>query len=94
MEQDDPRAQAIFETIGIYLAYTIVLYSKFYDVEHIMVLGRVMSGKGGDTVLKNCQLVLADEFPALYEKIDVQLPDENTRRVGQSVAAASLPDIG
>ena len=93
MEQDDPRAQAIFETIGIYLAYTVVLYSKFYDIHRMMVLGRVMSGKGGDTILANCQLVLKDEFPALYEKITVMLPDENTRRVGQSVAAASLPEI-
>jgi predicted NBD/HSP70 family sugar kinase len=94
MENDDPRAQAIFETIGIYLAYTVVLYTKFYDVEHIMVLGRVMSGKGGETILNNCKLVLQDEFPALYEKLEVMLPDEKTRRVGQSVAAASLPDIG
>ena len=93
MEQDDPRAQAIFETIGIYLAYTVVLYSKFYDIHRLMVLGRVMSGKGGDTILANCQLVLKDEFPALHEKITVMLPDEKTRRVGQSVAAASLPDI-
>ena len=93
MEQDDPRAQAIFETIGIYLSYTVVLYSKFYDIHRLMVLGRVMSGKGGDTILANCQLVLKDEFPALYEKITVMLPDEKTRRVGQSVAAASLPDI-
>ena len=94
MEQDDPRAQAVFETIGIYLAYTVVLYSKFYDIHHMMVLGRVMSGKGGETILNNCQLVLMDEFPALYEKVQVMLPDEKTRRVGQSVAAASLPDIG
>jgi predicted NBD/HSP70 family sugar kinase len=94
MEQDDPRAQAVFETIGIYLAYTVVLYSKFYDIHHLMVLGRVMSGKGGETILANCQKVLADEFPALYEKVRVMLPDEKTRRVGQSVAAASLPDIG
>ena len=93
MEQDDPRAQAVFETIGIYLAYTVVLYSKFYDIHHMMVLGRVMSGKGGEAILNNCQLVLKDEFPALYEKIQVMLPDEKTRRVGQSVAAASLPDI-
>ena len=93
MEQDDPRAQAIFETIGIYLAYTVVLYSKFYDIHRMMVLGRVMSGKGGETILNNCQLVLKDEFPGLYEKITVMLPDEKTRRVGQSVAAASLPDI-
>ncbi|MBQ7857372.1 MAG: ROK family protein [Oscillospiraceae bacterium] len=93
MEQDDPRAQAVFETIGIYLAYTVVLYAKFYDIHHMMVLGRVMSGKGGETILANCQMVLKDEFPTLYEKVQVMLPDEKTRRVGQSVAAASLPDI-
>ncbi len=92
MEQDDPRAQAIFETIGIYLGYSVVLYSKFYDMEHLMVLGRVMSGKGGEMILKTCQMVLQDEYPALFEKIHVQLPDEKTRRVGQSVAAASLPE--
>ena len=71
----------------------MVQYSHFYDIEHLMLLGRVMSGKGGDTILAVCQQVLADEFPALYSKIQVMLPDEKTRRVGQSAAAASLPDI-
>ena len=56
-----------------------------------LLLGRVMSGKGGDTILATCQAVLKDEFPALYEKVEVMLPDEKTRRVGQSAAAASLP---
>ena len=93
MEQDDPRAQAVFETIGIYLAYTVVLYNQFYDLEYLMLLGRVMSGKGGDTILATCQAVLSDEFPALAAKVQVMLPDEKTRRVGQSAAAASLPDI-
>ncbi len=91
MEADDPRAQAIFQTIGAYLAYTVVLYSQFYDIEHLMMLGRVMSGKGGDTILAVCNEILADEFPELYQKCRVMLPDEKTRRVGQSVAAASLP---
>ena len=93
MEADDARAQAIFKDIGTYLAYTVVLYNKFYDIRHLMLLGRVMSGKGGDTILATCQAVLKDEFPALYEKVEVMLPDENTRRVGQSAAAASLPAI-
>ena len=93
MEADDARAQADFKDIGTYLAYTVVLYNKFYDIRHLMLLGRVMSGKGGDTILATCQQVLKDEFPALYEKVEVMLPDENTRRVGQSAAAASLPDI-
>jgi predicted NBD/HSP70 family sugar kinase len=93
MEADDARAQAVFKDIGTYLAHTVVLYNKFYDIRHLMLLGRVMSGKGGDTILATCQQVLKDEFPALYEKVEVMLPDENTRRVGQSAAAASLPDI-
>ena len=93
MEKDDPGAQAIFETIGAYLAYTVVLYSQFYDIEHMMMLGRVMSGKGGDTILRVCNEILADEYPTLAKKCEVSLPDEKTRRVGQSVAAASLPRI-
>ena len=93
MEQDDPRAQAIFETIGAYLAYTTVQYAHFYELKHLMMLGRVMSGKGGDTILRVCQQILADEFPLLANSLQVMLPDENTRRVGQSVAAASLPEL-
>jgi len=93
MEQDDPRAQAVFETIGAYLAYTAVLYAQFYNIEHMMMLGRVMSGKGGDTVLRVCNEILAREFPELAAKCTVSLPDEKTRRVGQSVAAATLPRL-
>ena len=93
MEADDERAIAVFETIGAYLAYTTVLYSQFYDIEYMMLLGRVMSGKGGDTILRVCNEILADEYPALAKKCMVTLPDEKMRRVGQSVAAASLPKV-
>ena len=93
MEADDPRAQAIFETIGAYFGYTVVLYSQFYDLDYIMLMGRVMSGKGGDTILRVTNEILADEYPELAKKILVTLPDEKMRRVGQSVAAASLPQI-
>ena len=93
MEADDERAVAVFETIGAYLAYTTVLYSQFYNIEYMMLLGRVMSGKGGDTILRVCNEILADEYPELYKKCMVTLPDEKMRRVGQSVAAASLPRV-
>ena len=71
----------------------MVQYSKFYDIRNLMILGRVMSGKGGEMILSTCQAVLKNAFPPLYEQVAVMLPDEKTRRVGQSVAAASLPDI-
>ncbi len=94
METDDPRAQAVFHDIGIYLAYAVVQYCHFYDLRNLMLLGRVMSGKGGDTILATCKAVLAEEFPAIAKQVDIMLPDEKTRRVGQSAAAASLPQIG
>ena len=93
MEADDQRAIAVFETIGAYLAYTTVLYSQFYDIDYMMLMGRVMSGKGGDTILRVCNEILRDEYPELAAKCNVTLPDEKMRRVGQSVAAASLPEI-
>ena len=83
----------IFETIGIYLGYSIAYYAKFYDIKHVLVLGRVTSSQGGDLIIKMTKEVLKQEFKTLSEKINIQLPDEKSRRVGQSIAAASLPKI-
>lgn len=92
-EQGDERAAAIFESIGCYLGYAIAHYADFYEIKHILVLGRVTSGKGGDLIVKEAEEVLKQEFPELYESIQIHLPDESNRRVGQSIAAASLPEI-
>lgn len=93
MAQGDARAEKIFRSIGCYLAHTINLYSQFYDIKFLLVLGRVMSGKGGDIAVRECNRILQEEYPNLAQKISVMLPDEKTRRVGQSIAAASLPEI-
>ena len=90
MEKDDPLAMQIFEDIGIYLAHTIPFYSKFYEIKHVLLLGRVMGGKGGNLVLDTCKKVLCEEYPE-FASINITLPDESNRRVGQSIAAASLP---
>lgn len=90
MEKDDALAEKIYSDIGIYLAYTIPFYAKFYSIKHVLLLGRVMSGKGGNTIIKTCKKVLAEEYPQ-FADIDISLPDESNRRVGQSIAAASLP---
>nr|MBO4517758.1 ROK family protein [Clostridia bacterium] len=92
MENDDDMAKTIYQDIGVYLAYTIPYYSLFYDIKHLLLLGRVMSGKGGTLIVETCKNTLAKEFPE-YKDIDISLPDENSRRVGQSIAAASLCPI-
>ena len=90
MLNDDPRAIEVFETIGVYLGYTIAYYSLFYDIKHLMLLGRVSSGKGGDLIVSKAKEVLNAEFKHL-SNINLFMPDEMARRVGQSIAAASLP---
>jgi predicted NBD/HSP70 family sugar kinase len=91
MAQGAPAARAIFETIGVYLGYVIPWYAEFYDMEHAMILGRVTSGPGGELILAKAKAVLADEFPEIARKVALFLPDEKSRRVGQAVAAASVP---
>ena len=91
MEKGNPEAAKIYETIGVYLGYTLAFYAMFYDINHVLLMGRVTSGKGGDIVLAKAQEVLRAEYPQL--KMQVNLPDEKSRRVGQSVAAASLPSL-
>jgi len=92
-EQGLPYALEIFKSIGVYLAHTLFLYARFYDIRNLIVLGRVASGVGGERIVSECQRVLKEEYPALAQKLRVMLPDENFRRVGQSMAAASLPEV-
>ena len=92
MEENDPGAAKIYESIGVYLAHTLALYHSLYGCRHVLLLGRVMSGRGGDLLLERCKEVLADEYPEVNESMHLALPDEKFRRVGQSVAAASLPE--
>jgi len=94
MEKNDPRADKVFESIGCFLGHTAPLYAHMYDISCILVLGRASSGKGGDRIVEVCREVLKDEYPDVFAKVEVVLPDEQFRRVGQSVAAASLPELG
>jgi len=89
----DPRAAKIYETLGTYLGYTIPHYADFYNFRHLLILGRVTTGEGGGILLDQARAVLEREFPEAAARINVRVPDEKSRRVGQAVAAASLPEI-
>lgn len=86
-------ARRIFETIGVYFGYTVAHYADFYDLKHILVLGRVTSGNGGDVLIKQANETLATEFPDIARRVRIAVPDEASRRVGQAIAAASLPQL-
>ena len=92
-DKGDERTRKIFETIGVCFGCTIARYFDFYDVEKLLILGRVTSGGGGDIILAEARRVLDELFPELTKKIEFSIPDEKGRRHGQAVAAASLPMI-
>jgi len=89
----DEGAGQIFATIGTYLGYTIPWYAEFYDFDDLLILGRVTSGRGGEILMNTARDVLNKEFPEVAERIALHVPDEKSRRVGQAVAAASLPEL-
>lgn len=91
--QNDKRARNIYETIGTYLGYSTALYAEIYDIKNLLILGRVTSGEGGTVIISKAEQVLKDEFPALAEKIKLCTPNEQEKRHGQAIAAASLPKI-
>ena len=93
LEAGQEGAVKIWQSMGVYLGYGIAHYVDFYDIKHVLILGRCTSGCGGDLLLEGARQVLEAEFPELLQKIELHLPDEKIRRVGQSVAAASLPVI-
>jgi len=93
MARGDARAAKIYETIGVYLGCALAQYVEFYDFESALILGRVTTGKGGDIVIDQARKILKTHFPEVARKIELRVPDEKSRRVGQAVAAASLPSL-
>jgi predicted NBD/HSP70 family sugar kinase len=94
MARGDERARNIYRTIGVYLGYALGHYSDFHDFDHVLILGRVTSGEGGDVILAEARETLKAEFPELASRVAFHVPDEKDKRHGQAVAAASLPLLG
>jgi predicted NBD/HSP70 family sugar kinase len=93
LREGDVRARRIFETLGVYLGYGLLHYLYFYAVKHVILLGRVTSGEAGNILLAKAREVLRFEAPEVAERLALHLPHEATRRMGQAVAAASLPRL-
>jgi predicted NBD/HSP70 family sugar kinase len=100
MAAGDERAARVYDTVGTYLGYALLDYRDFYDFDNVLVLGRVVSGIGGDLILAGAQRVLASD-----DAMDPTLPgrslvpitfltvSERDKRHGQAAAAASLPAL-
>merc|ERR1711981_1216402 len=90
--EQEPTVRKLYETVGVYLGYGLAQYSEFYNIDHVMILGRVSKGAGGDVMLSTAKKVLETEFPE-YAGIQFHTADDHFKAVGQCIAAAALPEI-
>ncbi|MFO7741627.1 MAG: ROK family protein [Anaerolineae bacterium] len=93
LEAGHEGAVRIWQAIGTYLGYAVAHYADFYELNHVLILGRCTSGRGGSLIVSRAREVLDVEFPSLAARTTIHLPDEENRRIGQAIAAASLPII-
>lgn len=91
LAEGDNEAKKVYESVGVYLGHTLAFYNEMYSMKNVLLLGRVMSGKGGTIILEKAKDVLSDEYADKAHEIAIHLPDENSRRLGQAIAAASIP---
>jgi predicted NBD/HSP70 family sugar kinase len=89
-EAGDERAASVFRSVGAYLAHGVPHFAWIYggEIASILLLGRVMSGVGGEIILATARQILAEEYPAVA--VALVLPDEEFRRKGQAVYASFI----
>ena len=93
MKAGDAAARSLYETVGTHLGHAAAWYAEFYDYRHLLLLGRVTTGTGGDLILATAQRLLAERYPAVAGRVTLAMPDEANKRLGQSVAAAALARV-
>merc|ERR1712232_1220156 len=87
------QSESLYRTCGVYLGYGLAQYAEeHYKIDHVMILGRVSKGPGGDIMLDAAREVLRTEFPHL-DPITFHTADDHFKAVGQCIAAAALPTI-
>jgi hypothetical protein len=93
MAMGDERAHSVYETIGAYLGYGLLQYARFYRIEHLLLLGRVTTGSGGEVIQETAKQVLESEQDPSSARITFHTASERDKRHGQAVVAASLPRL-
>lgn len=93
LEEGNPKVRGVFQTVGEYLAYSLVHYREYYDFQNVLLLGRVLSGEGGEIIKSVADTLLRTIDPVFHEELQFLNPTELEKRHGQAIAAASLvPD--
>ncbi|HZZ57105.1 MAG TPA: ROK family protein [Opitutaceae bacterium] len=94
LAEGDPRAERVYDTLGVCFGYALAHYAEFYEFRHVLVFGGVTAGPAGGRILESARAVLRAEYPELADQARLHLPEESLKRHGQAIAAATLPQMG
>ena len=86
VQKGDERALGVFSELGRMLGLTLPWYRRLLGCRNVLLLGRVISGAGGERLVEACRT----ELRRAGEEMELFLPEESLRRVGQAAAAALL----
>lgn len=86
VQKGDERALGAFSELGRMLGLTLPWYRRLLGCRNVLLLGRVISGAGGERLAEACRT----ELRRAGEEMELFLPEESLRRVGQAAAAALL----
>lgn len=85
-EEGNDIVLSAYHDIGLYLGEALRFFYEFYHFESVLLLGRVMSGRGGEIIKDIANKYLLENGL----KIDFISPDEDFIRLGQSYIVSSL----
>ena len=86
VQKGDVGALGVFSELGRMLGLTLPWYRRLLGCRNVLLLGRVISGAGGERLAEACRT----ELRRAGEEMELFLPEESLRRVGQAAAAALL----
>ena len=89
LESGHEGARRIWETMGVYMGYGLAHYADFYELKHVLILGRCTSGSGGQLILDGARAVLDREFPEHPRAASTS--SCRTRRAGASASRSPRP---
>ncbi|MBU3665335.1 MAG: ROK family protein [Chthoniobacterales bacterium] len=92
-ERGENWVHPVYESLGVYLGFSLAHFAEFYEFSHVLVLGRVTSGPGGEIMMEKARQVLSGHAPDFARALSFLAVDEKFKRHGQAIAAASLPRI-
>lgn len=75
VDSGDRSATAVFEAVGRDLAVAVAEFHDYFHMAHVVLVGRVTAGRGGEILLASADAALKRDFPEVADEVRLHVPD-------------------